>query len=86
MTKLFSKQSMPFYKFGDVMYRQKIDTAHWVDFIRHRFEVTGKEISRELAEKVCVTVENHSSYVQQLAWLLWVQTDKKATDADFEAA
>ena len=86
MTKLFSKLSMPFYKFGDVMYLQKIDTAHWVDFICHRFEVTGKEISRELAEKVCVTVENHSSYVQQLAWLLWVQTDKKAADADFEAA
>ncbi len=86
MTKLFSKQSMPFYRFGDVIYLQKIDTAHWIDFIIRRFEVTGKEISPELAEKVCTTVENHSSYVQQLAWLLWVQTHKIATDDNFEAA
>lgn len=86
MTKLFSKQSMPFYKFGDIMYLQKIDTEHWVNFICHRFEVTGKEISPELAEKVCATMENHSSYVQQLAWLLWLQTDKKTTDANFEVA
>lgn len=86
MTKLFSKQSMPFYKFGDVIYLQKIDSSHWIDFICHRFEVTGKKISAELAERVCVTVENHSSYVQQLAWLIWAQTDKVATDANFETA
>ncbi len=86
MTKLFSKQSMPFYKFGDVIYLQKITTSDWIAFIRHRFEVTGKQISAELAEKVAVTVENHSSYVQQLAWLLWIQTDKEAIEAGFEAA
>ncbi|WP_298645779.1 ATP-binding protein [uncultured Proteiniphilum sp.] len=86
MTKLFSKQSMPFYKFGDVIYLQKINTADWIAFICRRFEVTGKQISPQLAEKICLTVENHSSYVQQLAWLLWVQTDVKATEAGFEAA
>ncbi len=86
MTKLFSKQSMPFYKFGDVIYLQKISTDDWVTFIRHRFEVTGKQISTGLAKEVAVTVENHSSYVQQLAWLLWVQTDKEATEAGFESA
>lgn len=86
MTKLFSKQSMPFYKFGDVIYLQKINTSDWTSFICRRFEVTGKQISPELAEKVCLTVENHSSYVQQLAWLLWVQTDVKATEAGFQAA
>lgn len=86
MAKLFSKQSMPFYKFGDVMYLQKISTSNWIDFICRRFEVTEKRISPELAKRVCVTVENHSSYVQQLAWLLWTRTDKYATDADFDAA
>lgn len=86
MTKLFSKQSMPFYKFGDVIYLQKISTDDWIAFICRRFEVTGKQISAGLAEKVAVTVENHSSYVQQLAWLLWVQTDKEATEANFESA
>jgi hypothetical protein len=77
---------MPFYKFGDVIYLQKINTSDWISFICRRFEVTGKQISPELAEKVCLTVENHSSYVQQLAWLLWVQTDVEATEAGFQAA
>ncbi|MBQ8257184.1 MAG: ATP-binding protein, partial [Bacteroidaceae bacterium] len=51
-----------------------------------RFEATGKSISPELAQKVCDTVENHSSYVQQLAWLIWVNTDKVATEKEFEEA
>lgn len=86
MTKLFSKQSMPFYKFGDVIYLQKISTDDWVAFICHRFKVTDKKISPELAKRICETVENHSSYVQQLAWLVWIKTDKTATDNDFDAA
>ncbi|MDR2817067.1 MAG: ATP-binding protein, partial [Proteiniphilum sp.] len=86
MTKLFSKQSMPFYKFGDVIYLQKISTADWIEFICRRFKVTGKQISPELAEKISLTVENHSSYVQQLAWLLWIQTDIEATETGFQAA
>lgn len=31
-------------------------------------------------------MDNHSSYVQQLAWLVWIHTDKVATERDFEAA
>mgnify|MGYP003096961869 CR=1 FL=1 len=28
----------------------------------------------------------HSSYVQQLAWLVWIHTDETATEQDFEGA
>lgn len=86
MNKLFEKKSFPFYKFGDAIYLQKIPTADWVDYICSRFEATGKSISPKLAQKVCDTVENHSSYVQQLAWLIWVNTDKVATEKEFEEA
>ena len=86
MNELFEKKSLPFYKFGDAIYLQKIPTADWVDYICGRFEATGKCISPELAQKVCDTVENHSSYVQQLAWLIWVNTDKVATEKEFEEA
>lgn len=86
MNELFEKKSLPFYKFGDVMYLPKIGTADWTSYICERFAVTGKCISKELAEKVCLTVDNHSSYVQQLAWLLWVQTDKTANDENFNSA
>lgn len=86
MNELFEKKSLPFYKFGDAIYLQRIPTVDWVDYICGRFEATGKSISPELAQRVCDTVENHSSYVQQLAWLIWVNTDKVATEKEFEEA
>ncbi len=86
MNELFEKKSLPFYKFGDAIYLQRIPATDWVDYICERFKATGKTISPELAERACVAVECHSSYVQQLAWLIWVNTDKIATEKDFEEA
>lgn len=86
MNELFEKKSYPFYKFGDTIYLPKIGTQDWIAYICRRFEATGKQISKELAEKICQSMENHSSYVQQLAWLVWIHTDKVATEQDFEAA
>lgn len=86
MNELFEKKSLPFYKFGDSLYLPKIGTRDWIDYIRSRFEATGKQISEALAEKICQRVDNHSSYVQQLAWLVWIHTDKVASEQDFEAA
>jgi hypothetical protein len=62
---------MPFYKFGDVFFLQKIPASNWIPFICERFQSTRKKNSEQIAEKVCNTVENHSSYVQQLAWIIW---------------
>lgn len=86
MNELFEKKSLPFYKFGDVIYLPKIQTSYWIDFICNRFKSTGKQISKELAEKICLAVDNHSSYVQQLSWLVWIHTDDIATEKDFEIA
>lgn len=86
MNELFEKKSYPFYKFGDAIYLSKIGTQDWIEYIYRRFEATGKHISKELAEKICLIVDNHSSYVQQLAWLVWIHTDEVATEQDFEAA
>ncbi len=86
MNELFERKSLPFYKFGDAVYLQKISTADWVGYIRSRFEVTGKSISAELAEEICHRVDNHSSYVQQFAWLVWTHTGTEATRQDLEDA
>lgn len=86
MNELFEKRSYPFYKFGDSIYLKKMPTSVWIDYIVGRFILTGKEISRELSEKICLTVDNHSSYVQQLAWLTWIHTDSIAMESDFEEA
>lgn len=86
MNELFEKRSLPFYKFGDVIYLPKIGTDDWVEYICSRFEATGKHISKELAGKICQSVGNHSSYVQQLAWLVWIHTGTVATEQDFKEA
>ena len=86
MNELFEKKSFPFYKFGDTINLQRIPTNYWVEYICGRFKDTGKSISPELAEMICEKVERHSSYVQQLAWLTWINTDKVAKEQDFDAA
>ena len=86
MSELFSKQSLPFYRFGDLMFLQKIETADWIEYIQSRFSHTNKFISADLAERICQTVDNHSSYVQQFAWLVWVRTEQNATETNFEEA
>ena len=86
MNELFEKRSLPFYKFGDTIYLSKIGTADWVEYICGRFKATGKQISEELAEQICHRMDNHSSYVQQLAWLVWIRTDGTATQQNLDAA
>ena len=80
MNELFEKKNLPFYKFGDAIYLTKIETKYSIEYICKRFENTGKHISPELAKEICRLVDNHSSYVQQLAWLLWIRTTDIATE------
>jgi hypothetical protein len=75
MSTLFDKQSLPFYKFGDVLYLQKISKQDWIPFILERFESSGKVISSYYAGQICDLVENQSFYVQQLSWLVWLRTE-----------
>ena len=84
MEKMFQSQSHPFYRFGDLFYLDKISETDWVEYICDRFRVTGKDISRELASEICTVTDRYSSYVQQLAWLVWLRTDKHATKEDVE--
>lgn len=84
MTRLFQNHKMPFYQFGEMMFLDKIPTEDWMPFICSRFESQGKRISAELAKRICETVENHSSYVQQLAWNVLAETEKETTEQDYE--
>jgi len=71
---IFSNVSMPFYKFGDIMFLQKITNTKWGEFINKRFEDTGKKITLQNAEYLASLVDNHSYYVQQLAQQAWLRT------------
>ena len=84
MSQLFYSRKMPFYQFGDMFFLRKIPAEKWVPFIMSRFEVAGRKISTELAEKICTTVDNYSAYVQQLAWNVLTATDKVADEQSFQ--
>lgn len=86
MENIFQSRRMPFYMFGDTFYLKPIPTGEWILFIQSRFASKGKFITAELAENICSTVDNHSSYVQQLAWNVLLQTDSNATEQNLKDA
>ena len=86
MEQMFQNQSYPFYRFGDLFYLDKISEDDWVAYIRDRFKVTGKRISDDLARVICSVTDRYSSYVQQLAWLVWLKAQNEATMADVQYA
>ncbi len=86
LANLFQSKKMPFYQFGDILFLQSIPTEDWIPFIREKFEEKGMGISDAIIEKICSTVQNQSSYVQQLAWNVMLNTTKKADEATLETA
>ena len=86
MSALFEKQSMPFYKFGDVIYLPKIERGEWILYIRRQFAATKKNITEHLANIIAAVVEDHSYYVQQLSYLVWATTAKTVTKEIIRAA
>jgi len=78
---IFSNAAMPFYKFGDIMFLEKISNKNWGEFIKKRFEDTGKKITIEQAEYLAQIVDNHSYYVQQLAQQSWLRTKTSCSKA-----
>lgn len=84
MENLFSNKRMPFYQFGDMLYLGKISTSDWVSYIQSRFVLSGKSISAEMASLLCQKVDNQSSYVQQLAWNVLLETEKETKMQDID--
>lgn len=80
MENIFQSRRMPFYMFGEMLHLECIPTEYWVPFICSRFEKYGKYISEEFAKRICETVKNYSSYVQQLAWNVMAETEKKVNE------
>lgn len=86
MEQFFNDKSMPFFKFGDMMFLKKISTSEWVPFICDKFKETGKVITMEQATKICDITDNLSSYVQHLAWIIWYKSGKVVINEDIDSA
>ncbi|MEO6303704.1 MAG: ATPase, partial [Bacteroidia bacterium] len=83
---IFSGPSMPFYKFGDVVFLEKIKENYWVNFITKRFIDTKKKIDKAQAERIARLMENHPYFVQQLAQQAWLFSKRTCTDKDIDNA
>lgn len=83
MLNIFNNSNSPFYRFGQVIFMQKIAKEHWIPFIQQSFEKTGKTISTELAQRICDTVSCHSWYLQQLCYFIWSFTSSEVTEDIF---
>ena len=81
MMEVFTNSSKPFYKFGNLMFLDKIDTPCLVEFFNTRFSETGKTITEDAANLIVKLVDNHPYYAQQLAQLSWLRT-KDVCDVD----
>lgn len=77
---IFNDYQMPFYKFGEIHFLDKINREDWIKFISGRFGDTDKEISDELCGLIADKVKNHPYYAQQLSQQVWLRTEKTATE------
>ncbi|MBR5955598.1 MAG: ATP-binding protein [Bacteroidales bacterium] len=80
MLEVFTDSSMPFYKFGDLFFLDKIDTVHLRSFIKERFFSTGKEILDEASDLIITLADNHPYYTQQLSQLCWLRTETSCSE------
>jgi hypothetical protein len=75
MMDVFTSPSMPFYKFGDIIFLAKISADDWISFIQLRFSDTGKKIDHSNAALVAELTDYHPYYVQQLSQQSWLRTE-----------
>lgn len=86
MMNVFASPDMPFYKFGDILFIEKIKTPDWIEFIQKRFNDTGKKINEKIAAEIVETCACHPYYVQQLAQMTWLRSGKICSMSDYEEA
>lgn len=81
---MFLKSNYPFYKFGDIIPLDPIPEDSWLPYLQHGFQSWDKELPKDIAHQLCQMVQLHPSYVQQLAWLTLLNTDKVVSEANLQ--
>ena len=84
MMNIFQNKRMPFYQFGEPNYLQPIPTEDWIPFIQNKFREKELDIDELHIRQICDIVQNQSSYVQQLAWNVMLNTQDRVTDQEIK--
>ncbi len=83
MLDIFNNSNSPFYRFGQLLFLNKIPKEEWMPFIINNFEKTGKHISEEFASLICDTTECHSWYLQQCCYFVWNATTSEVSEQSY---
>lgn len=86
MLNIFNSSNSPFYRFGQVVFMQKIKKEDWIPFILSSFKKTWKEITEQQAAGICDITECHSWYLQQFCFFLWNLTSDVVSKETFDTA
>jgi len=77
MSGLFNDSSSAFYRFGSVVFLNKIEKQYWILFISKAFTNTKKNIPDNICGEIADLMDNHPYYVQQLSHIVWNLTEKE---------
>lgn len=80
MMDIFTNSSNPFYRFGQILFLEKIKREEWIPFIVDAFRKSAKQITEEQATQLCDVVKCHSWYLQQLCYFVWSATNEVVTE------
>lgn len=83
---LFTSRSQPFYRFGDLIFLQRIKPKHWYAFIEKQFTASGKSISRDIITRILEVTANHPYHIQQFTHYLWRLTKDETDHKIFDIA
>lgn len=83
MLDIFNNSNSPFYRFGQLLFLNKIPKEEWMPFIVETFKKSGKRISDEFASRICDMTECHSWYLQQCCYFVWNATVTEVSEQSF---
>ena len=86
MNRIFNSQNHPFFRFGEIMYLQKIKKKHFCQHIISTFGKSGKTIPKDRANKIITLAERNPYFIQQLSRYVWIKSGELVIDSDIKEA
>lgn len=71
ITEMFNSNSRAFYKLADSFPLGKIETEHYIPWIKNLFRRKNVHLPVELIEEIVARFENHPMYIQNFFFHLW---------------
>ncbi len=77
LTEMFNSDKRAFYKLADSFPLGKIETKHYIPWIRDLFKGKNVSLSTEFIEEVVSRFENHPMYIQNFLFHLWDEAGRE---------